>query len=345
MKNNIIAIDPYIPTEHYIGAMINTYTNIGYTVVPLKMNTLPKSRYIMLNWFENISGRNTLYSLLIFFKKIVKLLIFLILLKKVIWTIHNKQPHRNELQNNFSLFLSKIIMLILLKFSYKVLVHSKITYNYYNVKFHNKFVYVPHPNCINYYGAINENNSLTDSKLKLLFFGNIIEYKNLDILIDAIKELNFSDIELSIVGNISDRYKSIINKKIENYPLITCTFKYIPNEEIPSILSNCHLLVVPFDIESCYNASTIILAFSYMRSVLCTKIGTVIDIDDNNIFFSYNYSNPSEHKQKIIENIVKIRNKYLNKYNDILELGYQCYLNIKNNNDQKVISNSIKTIF
>jgi len=342
MKNKSIIFIPYDESEHYLSSMINAYRANNFYVLPLSIHNLFKVDYIMLNWFENFSYKNKFALIIQFIKKILILLIFILLNKRIIWTLHNKKPHRSEINKVSINILSKLIMKILFLITNKIIIHSETTILKYNLS---KFIYVPHPNLINFYGNPEIKNTLTNEKMKLLFLGTILPYKNLDILIKAINDLNYQNLELQIAGKISDNYLNYINNLIGNNNTIKTNFNYIPNDDIPKLIANCHLLIVPFDLESCYNASTTILSFSYKRSVICTEIGTVLNIKNTSLYFGYTYQERIQHKQKLKECISHVYNNYSGNYNILLQYGEQCYNFIKDNNNIEKTIQSLRNIF
>ncbi|WP_461255405.1 glycosyltransferase [Treponema sp. R80B11-R83G3] len=342
MKNKSIIIVPFNETEQYLSLMIKAYRANNCCVLSFSINNLFKVNYLMLNWFENISYKNNLSLIVKFIKNITAILFFRVLNKKIIWTLHNRKPHRTEINKAIVNIFSKIIMKLLFLISYKIIIHSKAPVIKYNLS---KFIYVPHPNFINFYGNPETKNTLTNEKIKLLFFGTIIPYKNLDILIQAINELNFQNLELQIAGKISDNYINYINHLIGNNNSIKTNFNFISNHDIPKLIANCHLVIVPFDLESCYNASTAILSFSYKRSVICTEIGTVLDIENKSLYFGYTYEERIQHKQRLKECISHVYNNYSGNYNNLLQLGEQCYNFINDNNNIEETIKSLRNIF
>ena len=342
MKQNSIIIIPFDESEQYLSLMINAYRANNCCVLPLSFNNLFKVNYIMLNWFENISHKNKFIIFIQFLKKLIAILIFIILNKKIIWTLHNKKPHRTEINKFNENIFSNIIMKILFSIANKIIVHSETPILNYKLS---KFIYVPHPNFINFYGNPEITNILTNEKIRLLFFGTILPYKNLDILIQAINELNYQNLELHIAGKISNNYLNYINNLIGNNNSIKTNFNYISNDDIPKLIANCHLVLVPFDLESCYNPSTAILSFSYKRSVICTETGTFFDMNNTNLYFGYKYEERVQHKQKLKECISHVYNNYSGNYNILLQLGEQCYNFINNNNNLERTIRSLRCIF
>ncbi|WP_429953256.1 glycosyltransferase [Enterococcus sp. AZ192] len=314
-----LSILPFeIESNKYIELMKTSYEICNVSVV----EDIQESDIISLNWFENIDSKYFIKKLFIYLKKTG--LLFLWRKKKIVWTMHNKQPH-NSKKNFFSDHLIRNII----KKSDKIIIHSKDSIDQltgiYNLTELEKVVYVPHPNYIDQYGELTLKKNLDNKKLKLLFVGAIKEYKNIELLVGVFNELNFKHMELSICGRpSSDNYKKKLEKLISNNQKIKTEFKFIDDEELPLLLEECHILVTPYELKSSLNSGTIILSFSYARTVLSPTIGTLKDIKDRSIFFTYEYDSEQEHYECLKEKITFIYEEYSGRYDDLLMLGEKC---------------------
>lgn len=264
--------------------------------------------------------------------------------KKIIWNVHNKIPH--DIGNTTK---AKKIMILMASVAYKIVIHCqesvKIIENLCpnNPDILNKIVYIPHPNYIGIYGAEKSENNLRNDKLSLCFFGKIKAYKNIELLISAMNELNFDDVELKIIGRCWD--VKYFQDLIGNNKHIKTDFRFIADEEIPDISANCHLFVFPYNLESSLNSGATLLAFSYGRSVLSSLTGTLSDIQDKSMFFSYTYNNSDEHKDALKQEIISIRDKYKGRYNDLLFLGRRCREYVALNNSLEQVSKQLTFVF
>lgn len=83
----------------------------------------------------------------------------------------------------------------------------------------------------------------------ILFFGMIRKYKGLDILIEATaKALNKIDCKLIIAGEFyepAERYIGLVKRLgIENH--VRIEDRYIPNEDVPALISEADVLILPY---------------------------------------------------------------------------------------------------
>lgn len=116
--------------------------------------------------------------------------------------------------------------------------------------------------------------------IRFLFFGYIKDYKGLDLLINAFRELRksgFENIELMIVGECNrwDLYDSLI----EGDSAIRIRIESIPNNEIPDAVCACHYLVLPY--RECTQSGVLNIAFQYNKPVIVPDLdafkGAIID--------------------------------------------------------------------
>lgn len=281
------------------------YTNIilkglrkrKFEIIPLStfFSNYRDVKIIHLNWYENIA------STLNFLNKTSKLIVFKILGKKIVWTMHNKEPHENRKPS-----LQKAFRNLLIFFSDAIIIHSldsKKELSKKGKKTIDKTFYLPHPDYIDVYGQINEIPSVVSNKtnLNLVFVGLVRPYKNLELLIDCVNI--FGDkVKLVIAGKPKDdAYANSIREKAESNANITLDLKFIEDKILIKYIQDADLVILPYKINSVLNSGTVILSFSYGRSVICPNIGTINDIDDKSAILNYSYSRESHHEKKLID--------------------------------------------
>lgn len=314
-KKIVTAFLPYESSDNkYIEIITSILKKNGSTIYRfsklIRLSFFVNCDIIYLNWYENILNKNKLKSLFEFCYKLLSLLILKLFCKKIVWTMHNRQQH----DNSVSIF-NKLLFSFLVYFSNRIIIHSKESAHILLEKYHNnekiesKIRYIPHPNYINIYGNIVLDKSNDRSnRLYLLFMGKIRPYKNIELLIEVVKSLNKDDVYLNIVGEVSSCvYQQKIEKQISETENIKVDFNFVPDECIPDLLQSCDLLVLPYDISSSLNSGTVILGFSYKKSVICPEIGTISDLENKTCVFSYTYMSQEDHfiqlKTKIQEAI------------------------------------------
>ena len=122
-------------------------------------------------------------------------------------------------------------------------------------------------------------------------------------------------------------------------------FKFVRDSDVPEILAACHLLVLPYNLDSSLNSGATILAFSYGRTVLSPNTGTLSDIEDKSLFFAYSYDNQAQHKEELKKQIVAIREKYKGNYNELLTLGEKCKEYVAENYSIAQVTKQLDQVF
>lgn len=325
--------------NQYTQLMKNALTSMK--IIPRPLSCASRADFVWLHWFEKKAEKNSSQSAIKFLEKCRKKDV------KIIWNVHNKIPHESK-----SIERVKKFMRLLADVSYKIVIHSKITIQTIeelcesDKKILEKIVYVPHPHYIGIYGNQEKDNNLDDKTLKLCFFGAIKKYKGVELLISSINELGYDDIELNIYGRCRPlKYARILRNLAGNNKNIKMNFGFIPDKKIPKILASCHLLVLPYNLDSSLNSGATILAFSYGRSVLSPTTGTLSDIEDKTSFFTYSYNNSEEHKEVLKKQIFAIRESYKGNYNELQKIGEKCKEYISEHNSINQVVKQLKQVF
>ena len=140
-----------------------------------------------------------------------------------------------------------------------------------------KYIQNPHP-LYNHFGSkINKNEAcrklgIHPSKKNLLFFGLIRDYKGLDLLIEAMGQLN-EDYHLIIAGECYgsfEKYQTLIDASpAKKRIFVHC--EYISDEEIPIYFSAADALVLPY--RSATQSGVVSVAYNYDLPMLSTPVG------------------------------------------------------------------------
>lgn len=312
----------FIPFEwkenKYISLVKRIYEKIGFQDVKYSLwdnNIL----FVALNDYEGLP-KGIIKSKIQYVLRYIGLVIIKLKKQKIIWTVHDVQPHYTVNKN-----LSESLRNQIMKQDPIVIIHSNLTRRVFENKYPNfntksNMVYFPHPNYINEYGLelpkVTSNNELV-----ILFMGLINTYKNLDLLIKCVNKLGKSNIKLIIRGSIKDDQKDYYTTLCEGNPNIDFQFGFVPDNEIPELFSKSHLLITPYDLEVSLNSGANILAFSYGTTVLGVDNGTLQDIPDKSLFFGYQYKDKQTHEETLYFELNEIYSKYAGKYNKLNLLG------------------------
>lgn len=141
-----------------------------------------------------------------------------------------------------------------------------------------------------------------ESKVNLLFFGNIVGNKRLDLLIDVVKSLP-SEIQdklhLNICGKCRMDEQSFIHQ-IGDCKAISAYFKRIPDEEIPELFTKSQYLMLPY--EDVAQSGPHMIAYNYNLPVIASDIsGFAERVEDGKNGYLFHVND----KQALMEAITK----------------------------------------
>lgn len=303
------------------------------------------TKYFLLNWFESLGGNVKLD----YIKKCIKIFLFALFRKKVLWVVHNKQPHE-KYPGDSSLKLSIKLMRKLLRVSTKIIILCDETYGILknlskNEKTYiNKVYKIPHPNYINVYPDSEKKNK--KEGLNFLCIGQVNKYKNIDLLIEVFNKIQDKNVSLVIAGNCKDKeFSRKLSNMITNTNII-CDFRFIPDNQLIDFIESSDILVLPYSLDSSLNSGTIFLAFSYKKTVVSPLIGTLKEFkNDETIFYSYEYKNTAEHKQKLLAAIQNVIEDYSLDNKKIQQMGEKAYDMVLKDNSLEKITSLYKELF
>lgn len=348
---NIIFNPPDNEENKYISNMVEPLRKEGFKIFALdsffsSLRHYRSIKLIHLNWFENIDDSSFSVALKSFARKLVVLIAIKLGNKKLVWTMHNRSSHEKGLS-----FFSRSLMYLLICFADKIIIHSKVSKEVLNQYIHGaakKSTYLPHPNFIGSYGKIpsDKSSGLDNKKLKLLFIGVIKPYKNIELLIEIAKKFS-SEIQLTIAGKPNSKaYHKKLTEITQGEKNIHLALRFIADEEIPAILHASDLVILPYDIKSSLNSGTVILAFSYKKSVICPTIGTLSDLEDERKYvLDYSYISVQEHKTSLIENVSKAIEMKANDTNIFVDFGNHLFNYVKKRHDKELIGKQLTAIY
>ncbi|REG92001.1 glycosyltransferase family 4 protein [Algoriphagus antarcticus] len=333
----------------YIAILVNGLEKHGFEVNRLDDFLSSTSHYksirlLHLNWFENLDDSSVKSMWTSYFRKLIVLAAIKLGNKKLVWTMHNRLSHEKK-----SGKLSRALTKKLVAQADAIVIHSAISKNILRSQFPNlksKIVHIPHPDFIDVYGQmIPERSEKRPSKLKLLFIGAIKPYKNIELLIQIAGRFS-EEIHLTIAGNPnSEAYRTELEKLAQGANNITLELKFIPDSELPTYIHQSDVLILPYSQESSLNSGTVILGFSYGRTVICPRIGTIDDLDGGEDVFDYSYENESEHLAALEKQIQSAINLHLEDSNSLTEKGHRMRDLVLEKNNKQVVTDKLIELY
>lgn len=309
------------PTKNpYISDLIYTLEKNGHEIINKNKFSkiglfnilfyLRRADAIYFNWIEDlISTRfGFLQTIYVYFS----CLLFKLMGKKIIWTLHNRISHSKE-----DLFIKLINTYFLLNYSNLVITHSsngqEFAKQFLKDESKNiKFIHHPLFNNISKF-----QNKVFDKKYDLLIWGAITPYKGVDKFLEYLKEENLLDrYKICIVGKIKDKELSEKVMKF-NSEKITIINEFINDQELENYLNLSKVILFTYTPTNTFASGSLMLSLSYGCNIIGPNVGSFKDLADeklintfenyddliNRIFITLN--NEFESKDKFIEFIHK----------------------------------------
>ncbi|HAT61931.1 MAG TPA: hypothetical protein DCS83_05200 [Prevotella sp.] len=195
---------------------------------------------------------------------------------------------------------------ITVKFEFAVLtsfqMFSKHTARWFKEHYPSKsFFYAPM--VVKDFGPVQTDTYKVDNnKVNLLFFGNVVANKRLDLLIDAVKELPDGiqqHVHLNICGKCRTG-KEVFLHQIGDCKTISTYFKRIPDEEIPELFMKHQFFILPY--QDVAQSGPHMIAYNYNLPVIASDIsGFAERVEDGKNGFLFHVND----KQALMEAISK----------------------------------------
>ena len=117
--------------------------------------------------------------------------------------------------------------------------------------------------------------------IKILFFGSILEYKGLDILIEKLEKAfdnGINNLSLTIAGR--GHWWSECSKLIKSNSLYNLQIRFIANEEIPNLMGSHHFLILPY--RDATQSGPLATAIAYEMPIIAPNYGCFSDAYSRN---------------------------------------------------------------
>jgi beta-1,4-mannosyltransferase len=251
---------------------------------------LGKTDFIFLHWPENMAEKkggiiqSILFIMLIPLLGIIKI--------RLIYVLHNKISHTN---NRYR--IKKAISIMLMKYSYKIITHSKEGINFINsmVRAKTDIFYFPHP-------IVDERPfPKTEKDLDILIWGNIAPYKGIHNFLKKLKESgHVSDWQILIAGKVSspDYLEELLSAGIEN---LTIVDEFLDDERLNRLICRSRIVVFPYQQESILSSGAFAKTSIFPVEIIGPSCGSFIDF--NNIPNVHTF-NSEEEIVPLIQNIL-----------------------------------------
>jgi len=299
----------------------------------LSPNLFKKCKIINLNWYENVDGFFGFFfrSMLLSFLKLSHI--------KIIYTLHNKTPHSMNSRKYGKKIMKKLC--IISDAIIGLCPETEEIIKQISPPSVGKLTIIPHPNYIHNYKLDKTNDrlkyGLDNDDIVFMFFGKILPYKNIEILIESFKDLKKENAKLLIIGSAdNEQYKNQILEMVGEDKNIICDFRFVPDEEIPALYQTADITVLPYNKTSSLNSGALYLSFSLKRTVVCPDIGTIKALTERDFVYDYSY-NGDEHFKQLSICLDRVYSDYMSNRDCLKDKGVKAFRYMcKNHSDEKI---------
>jgi glycosyltransferase involved in cell wall biosynthesis len=229
---------------------------------------------------------------------------------KIVWTVHNLNPHHNKF-----LYLNKKIRRLLARLSDQLHVHCNSAVNpaceVLNINIKKCFV-VKHPDfpaeVFNKDKAVHKLNlEYFDNQLNVkdkifLMFGAIAEYKGIKEVIEIFNNSENKN-KLIIAGFVKKGNQNHFNelKNLTDRKKIFLEGRTIPDEDVPYFLNSADYLI--FNYRDILTSGGAVLAMNYQKNIIAPALGCLKELQNEKIIFFEANERRKENLSKIIKEI------------------------------------------
>jgi len=213
--------------------------------------------------------------------------------KRVIITVHNVDPHEGG-------FFSRLMNNSILPLGDEFIVHGDACREKLQVRVHadKKVHVVPHPPFNAAHDdldqevdieAVRTELGIDGARPLLIFFGNIRDYKGLDVLLRALSDVRevYPDVRLLVAGQLWgdwSKYERIIEEQGIEGHLIT-RLEHLPFRDLREYIIASDLAVFPFThLDSA--SSTVVLARTLGKPVVVSEVGDIRNLHDPDVMLA-----------------------------------------------------------
>ena len=164
----------------------------------------------------------------------------------------------------------------------------------------------------------------SSGKLKLLTIGTLRPFKHVEFCLDALRELNNTQIEYVIAGRCKydTGYEDMIQVRMQGVPNVTRINRYIPDDEYEKLMNKCdYLIMCDGKQESCASNGTMSEALLHGKPIIAPDFDPFKnEVELYNIGYLYEYGNVDSLKsilKKLLQIDSSIHTQALKKYGEM----------------------------
>lgn len=272
--------------------------------------------------------------------------LFLIWIKvlgyKIIWTVHNYQPHERTTLNDRALM--KLVALLCTK----AIAHNPISeerLKLLNLRA-NKVEIIGHGHYIDSYpNTISKAEArkalgFKGSQFVILFFGHLKPYKGIEDLVHVFQKIPNPQKKYQLliagVGN-NDSYTKSLHQICKSNKNIHCYFSYIEDKDVQTFFNASDIAVFPF--KKITTSGSLLLAASFRLASIAPKMGAITHLPKDIGYFYEKASND----QSALEELSKQINFAFSNPTEMITRGENAFRFVKKNSWDEIAKKTIKT--
>jgi glycosyltransferase involved in cell wall biosynthesis len=191
--------------------------------------------------------------------------------KKIIITVHNVEPHEKSI-------LKKLLNNSVLSLADEYIVHNTANKELFlSLTNTLKPIHIRPLGITNFIVSSSSNISLRrqykfnlNDKI-ILYFGNIRDYKGIDILLSSFKKITNPHVKLIIAGKPWDKFDYKIPSRVTTF------LDYLPESKVAELFKICDLVVLPYkEFEASSGVATV--GVFYEKPLVVTNVGGLPDM-------------------------------------------------------------------
>ncbi len=332
-KQNPYQILLYTPMQQNNNVAVQEFTS--------KKILLNKYDIIHVHWPESNKLRRSILTAVLY------IISFNLLLKiakwkgaKIVWTVHNVEPHEKKLPLlqtiHFYFFTRLVDTLIFMNGDTMQSLYQK----YPSLKT-KPFKVIPHGHYKNWYpNTVTKIESrkffnLAVTNNVFLMLGQLRPYKGVESLIEIFKNITNPSYKLIIAGKISKEesdYKSKLTKLINNDSKILFFPEFISDEQLQYYFNAADVVLLPYT--NAENSGVLLLALSFNKTIAMPYFKFVAELEEKYkdwiiTYTDLNISVLEEALNKSAENKDKVNDMYDEDWNKIATATEQFFKSIK----------------
>jgi beta-1,4-mannosyltransferase len=280
-KKTIVSLWPLdVPENRFIGMFSEAISKQGYIVRDFQWSSLglERTNFVFLHWPDEFFVNKGRFGIpKSFFKLAIIQIARMLWGAKFIWVAHNAMPHdaASSTSARIRRFLRSLDGIVFLSEYSRGLINSL----YPEIGKCNALVIV-HGHYRDAAATPETPSTTPTGDIKLVHFGKIRPYKNLEVLVDVVSSIS-SGFQLLVAGIATDRSLcAAIQERSQPVPHIRLDFRDAPigDAELEAIIDSADAVVLPY--KNVLNSGSALLSLSRNRPVLAPNMGSLPELRD-----------------------------------------------------------------